>query len=293
MSVLAGYYDRLVRVVGSLVPSRARVVEADAPAAATAVTERPAVSVGSNVVVKLVDGTLVEGEVVSVKDDDRAAERVDGSRRGVSVAASELCRHTPMVGASVRLLGRTVDCHGRPLDGMGPVAGMVPVAMFRSTRRIHRLRRESLGNARAPELFQGALAVARTPWPDAGRQLTEIARAHDGPVVAALIGGSLLEHSVFSADLMEAFYRTAIVSVPKECRPFRALRTFRVAATIASYLAREGENVLLLVSWRLAALPSAAETTAPHDVTAVWSIEEGVTGFDVELGYGTARGRAA
>jgi flagellar biosynthesis/type III secretory pathway ATPase len=292
MSVLTGYYDRLVQALATLVPSRARgsVVAADS---SSAVAKGLAAPVGSNVVIKLSDGTLVEGEVVSVKGEDCSVELVDDATGVSSGSPVELWQHTPMVGVSVRLLGRSVDCHCRPLDGMGRIAGMTPVPMFRNTRRIQRMHRAPLGNRKAPELFRGALAATRTPWPDAGRQLSEIARAHDGPVVASLIGGSVLEHSVFSADLMEAFYRTALISMPRECRPFRALRTFRVAATIASHFASEGENVMLLVSWRVGALPSAAETTGPHDVTTIWSIEEGVTGFDVELGHGTARGRAA
>jgi hypothetical protein len=285
MRILTGYVDRLVQAIGSFVASRKHprmhvVNDADGidePATA----DEPVASVGTSALVRRADGSIVEGRVVAI-GSGRLLALADTNRAAVS-AGREDRSYLPLIGVSEKLLGRTVDCHASPVDGMGPVGGAVLVELVGAIDRAPMAVREPMEIAAAPGLFRGAKAVLRSRGPDALRHLCEIARAHRGPVVAAMIGGSQFEHSIFSADLLEAFYRTVLLSEPREMRPHRALRTFRAAATIASYLARAGDDPLLLVSWNLPAYPMGAESNAPHDVTSVWSIEGSVSGFDVEI----------
>jgi hypothetical protein len=140
--------------------------------------------------------------------------------------------------------------------------------------------------------FKGARAAVVGKWRDTGSRLAAIARSHNGPVVAAMVGGSLLEHSMFSADLRAAFYRTVLITEPGERQPFRALRALRAAMSIASYLS-DGADVLLVVGWRLHGLPSISDSTAPYGVTSIWSIEREIAGFDLVVGGKTQTGRAA
>jgi hypothetical protein len=146
--------------------------------------------------------------------------------------------------------------------------------------------------AHATDLFRGAKAALKSPWPDASLELAEMARSHNGPIVAALIGGSILEHSLFSADLREAFYRTVLMSEPGEKQAFRALRALRGAMALASYCAA-GADVLLVVGWHLRGQPSISDSTAPHGVTSIWSIEQETPGFDLVVGRQTETRRAA
>jgi flagellar biosynthesis/type III secretory pathway ATPase len=198
------------------------------------------------------------------------------------------------VGASENLFGRTIDCLGDPVDGMGAVSRLEPVPLRRPARRGTRLAlRIPLGLDGAPGVFRGAHALVTHPWPRAGRLLARIARSWRKPIVAVLVGGGILEHSLFSADLAEAFYRCVMISEPGGRRPFRAMRAYRVAAALAGWFGARAGDALLVVGWRVRGLPAVADTTVAHAVTSIWSIEGVAAGFDLEIGPGAAERRAA
>jgi hypothetical protein len=71
------------------------------------------------------------------------------------------------------------------------------------------------------------------------------------------------------------------------------MKAYRVAAALAGWFGARAGDALLVVGWRVRGVPAAADTTVPHDVTSIWSIEEEARGFDIEIGPGAAERRAA
>ena len=279
------YFRRLADVVFDFSGPRAagRVIDLRG---ATAVIEGLAVPVGGRVTIERFRCGRAQAEVVAAK----------GARSHVALLERPACVlpgarvdfHSPVavIGASRNLLGRAIDPLGRPADGLGPISGRVPVTLVEPGAFARPFSRKPLtrGVARlAPgiQLFRGArVAVAEA----SSATLAGLALAHDGPVVAALVGGTSGSHVAFRWALGEAGARTVCVLEPGRPGPIRARTAYRVAETLARFLAKEDErDAVLVVDWRAAGPAPVAEVAPVEEVTAFWSgVEFGVS-FDAEI----------
>ncbi|MBL8965455.1 MAG: FliI/YscN family ATPase, partial [Spirochaetaceae bacterium] len=202
-------------------------------------------------------GRTSYAEVVGLREDAvqlMAYEGLEGIEVGCAVVATgELLR----VPVSDRLLGRVLDCMGRPTDGKGdvfsdttyPAVARPPDAMTRKriTRRVVTGVRSidglvPLGRGQRIGIFAGS-GVGKSTL------LGMIARNTDADVnVIALIGERGREVREFiENDLGEEGLRRSVVIVStSDTPPLARLRGAYVAAAVSEYFRDQGKDVMLL-----------------------------------------------
>ncbi len=299
MTLERNYFRRLADVVFDFDAPRAagRVIDLRGGSGAASATESGTIEglacpLGARVAIELLRGGSVQAEVVGTQGALSAVEFLDPPGAVLPDARAHFCWAVPVIGASRRLLGRAIDALGRPADGLGPVSGRSPVALAEPgafAAPLSRAPLESGVNELAGEtrIFRGArVAVSER----GAAALADLALAHDGPVVAALVGGTPGAHASFRRALGEARARTACVLEPGKPAPVRARTAYRVAEALARFLAaEEGRDAILLVEWR-AGLPAPVAEIAPvEEVTTFWWGVEFGAAFDAELAVRTER----
>lgn len=202
-------------------------------------------------------GRTAYAEVVGLREDAvqlMAYEGLEGIEVGCAVIATgELLR----VPVSDRLLGRVLDCMGRPADGKGPVAAETyypavarpPDAMTRAriTRRVVTGVRAidgliPLGRGQRVGIFAGS-GVGKSTL------LGMIARNTDADVnVIALIGERGREVREFIENDLgeEGLSRSVLVVSTSDTPPLARLRGAYVAAAVAEYFRDRGLDVMHL-----------------------------------------------
>jgi flagellar biosynthesis/type III secretory pathway ATPase len=279
------YFRRLADVVFDLAGPRAagRVIDLRGN---SAVIEGLTVPVGGRVTIDRFRRRGARAEVVGVEGARSRIALLEHPGSVLPGASAEFHSPVAVIGASRNLLGRAVDPLGRPADGLGPISGRVPVTLVEPGAFARPLARTRLtrGVARlAPgiHIFRGArVAVAEA----SSATLAGLALAHDGPVVAALVGGTPGSHVAFRWALGEAGARTVCVLEPGRPGPVRARTAYRVAETLARFLAKEEErDAVLVVDWRVAGPAPVADVAPVEEVTAFWSGVEFSVSFDAEI----------
>lgn len=196
-------------------------------------------------------------EVVGLREDSvqlMAYEGLEGIEVGCQVIATGEMLHVPV---SDRLLGRVLDCMGRPADGKGDIASETlypavarpPDALTRKriTRRVVTGVRSidgliPLGRGQRIGIFAGS-GVGKSTL------LGMIARNTDADVnVIALIGERGREVREFiENDLGEEGLRRSVVIVStSDTSPLARLRGAYVAAAVAEHFRDAGKDVMLL-----------------------------------------------
>jgi len=262
----ANIYERLADVVAEIDTPRAfgrvKVAHGD-----KVEVEGLALPLGGVAFVGRPDGTLVEGEVVGVSRSSTRL-RLLGSADGVVAGAEvEFGSSSPVARLSRAMMGRSTDALARPVDGLGPFPGAVPVALARSSPRTRRARR-TLVRGGEPE--------------DRAAFLAEAAVQHEGPVVALLVGGAEGSHRQFFEMMGTTGARTARVVEPGRISRTRARRAARVAGTLALLLAdAEGRPALVVVDWRVPG-PSPLGLAFLEASKSLWSLGRGAHDADFD-----------
>ena len=252
---------RVERVAGSVVDVR---FDGDAPPL------RAALHTPDRSLVFEVQAQLERGLVRSI-----ALQSTAGLRRGAAIEASEGGLTIP-VGPS--LLGRVVDCLGRPLDSGAPVLAEERRSLHRTPPALHR---RTTGPVQP--LFTG-LKVVDLLCPIArggntglfggagvGKTLllmelvATVLASHEGYAVFAGVGERIREGHELWTDFQETglLARTAMVFGQMDAPPGMRLRTPHAALTIAEHFRDgEGAHVLLLIDNIFRFVQAGAETSA-------------------------------
>lgn len=236
MSMGADIYGRLADVARGIDAPRALGRVAAARGDEIEV-EGLALPVGGAAFVRRSDGSVVEGEVMSVSVEGARVRLLESGEGVVAGAPVEFGGRSPVARLSRALMGRAIDALARPADGLGAFPGAVPVALARSSARTR---------PGARTLVKGGSAY------DRARFLARAAADHEGPVVALLVGGAAAVDRRFVEMLGDARARTARVVEPGRVSRARAWRAARVAGTLGGLLSdEEGRPALIVIDWRV------------------------------------------
>jgi flagellum-specific ATP synthase len=196
-------------------------------------------------------------EVVGLREDAvqlMSYAALDGISVGNVVIATGECLKVPV---SERLLGRVIDCMGRPMDGKGDIAspilypavntGSDPLARKRITERVVTGVRSidgllPMGKGQRVGIFAGS-GVGKSTL------LGMIARNTNADVnVIALIGERGREVREFiENDLGEdGLARSVVIVSTSDTPPLARLRGAYVAAAVSEYFRDRGDDVMLL-----------------------------------------------
>ncbi len=202
-------------------------------------------------------GKAAYAEVVGLREDSvqlMAYEGLEGIEVGCQVIATGGMLEVPV---SDRLLGRVLDCMGRPADGKGdissdtmyPAVARPPDALTRKriTRRVVTGVRAidgltPLGRGQRIGIFAGS-GVGKSTL------LGMIARNTDADVnVIALIGERGREVREFIENDLgeEGLKRSVVIVSTSDTSPLARLRGAYVAAAVAEHFRDEGKDVMLL-----------------------------------------------
>jgi flagellum-specific ATP synthase len=202
-------------------------------------------------------GKAAYAEVVGLREDSvqlMAYEGLEGIEVGCQVIATGELLQVPV---SERLLGRVLDCMGRPADGKGDVASDTfypavarpPDALLRKriTRRVVTGVRSidgltPLGRGQRIGIFAGS-GVGKSTL------LGMIARNTDADVnVIALIGERGREVREFIENDLgeEGLKRSVVIVSTSDTSPLARLRGAYVASAVAEYFRDSGKDVMLL-----------------------------------------------
>ncbi len=293
MTLEKNYFRRLADVVFDFDAPRAagRVIDLRGGLGINSGTESGTIQglacpLGARVAIERSRGGSVQAEVVGTQGALSAVEFLDPPGAVLSGARAHFCWAVPVIGASRKFLGRAIDALGRPTDGLGPVSGRSPVALAEPGAFAAPLSRAPLESgvnelAGETQVFRGARVAVSERGSSA---LADLALAHDGPVVAALVGGTPGAHASFRRALGEARPRTACVLEPGSPSSIRARTAYRVAEALARFLAaEEGRDAILLVDWRAGIPAPVAEIAPVEEVTSFWWGVEFGASFDAEF----------
>ncbi|MDR2552465.1 MAG: FliI/YscN family ATPase [Treponema sp.] len=200
---------------------------------------------------------IIHAEVVGLREDTvqlMAYDDTGGIEVGCRVIASGQRLEIPV---SEQLLGRVLDCMGRPLDGKGGIASPLrysaaalppdPLTRQRITRRIVTGVRAidgllSVGRGQRLGIFAGS-GVGKSTL------LGMIARnTNAGVNVVALIGERGREVNDFIANDLGSggMTKTVVVVSPSNSPPLARLRGAYTATAVAEYFRDQGMDVMLL-----------------------------------------------
>jgi len=202
-------------------------------------------------------------EVQAQLDHDRvrgmALQATRGLTRGTPVEALGQPLSVP-VGPG--LLGRVIDCLGRPLDGLPPIEGAERRAIHRAPPPLHRHTRTPgeplrtglkvidllcpIARGGKAGLFGGA-GVGKTLL--LMELVSSILATHEGQAVFAGVGERIREGHELWTDFREAglLARTAMVFGQMDAPPGIRFRTPHAALTVAEHFRDEGDRHVLLV----------------------------------------------
>ncbi|WP_420496989.1 flagellar protein export ATPase FliI [Spongiibacter nanhainus] len=215
-------------------------------------------AVGSYCKVATTDGSFLEAEVVGFSGDSMLLMPT-GELRGVMPNA----RVIPLdkgsdVDIGNGLLGRVIDAAGKPLDGLGPIAGGQSRSL--SGTPINPLSRQPI---REP-LDVGVRAINALLTVGRGQRLGLFAGSGVGKsvllgmmtrfteadvVVVGLIGERGREVKEFIDGILgrEGLRRAVVVATPADHPPLMRMRGASLATTIAEHFRDQGKQVLLLM----------------------------------------------
>ncbi len=202
-------------------------------------------------------GRTAYAEVVGLREDSvqlMSYEGLEGIEVGCQVIATGELLHVPV---SDRLLGRIIDCMGRPADGKGdissdlmyPAVARPPDALTRKriTRRVVTGVRSidgliPLGRGQRVGIFS-ASGVGKSTI------LGMIARNTDADInVIALIGERGREVREFIENDLgeEGLKRSVVIVSTSDTPPLSRLRGAYIAAAVSEYFRDQGKDVMLL-----------------------------------------------
>jgi len=202
-------------------------------------------------------GRTCYAEVVGLREDAvqlMSYEGLEGIEVGCAVIATGELLSVPV---SDRLLGRVLDCMGKPADGKGDIASSVsypavarppdPMTRSRITRRVVTGVRSidgliPLGRGQRVGIFSGS-GVGKSTL------LGMIARNTDADInVIALIGERGREVREFIENDLgeEGLKRSVVIVSTSDTPPLARLRGAYVAAAVSEYFRDRGKDVMLL-----------------------------------------------
>jgi flagellum-specific ATP synthase len=200
---------------------------------------------------------VIEAEVTGIRNETvqlMAYEETTGIEAGDRVVAAGALLEIPV---SPRLLGRVLDCRGRPADGKGGVAAQIKYPALASapdplSRRPIRQRISTGVRAIDGLLTAGRgqrLGIFAGSGVGKSTLLGMIARNTNADVnVIALIGERGREVNEFiESDLgPEGLARSVVIAVPGNAPPLARLRGAYTATAVAEYFRDQGGDVMLL-----------------------------------------------
>ncbi|MDR2211055.1 MAG: FliI/YscN family ATPase [Spirochaetaceae bacterium] len=237
-----------IKCVGHVVKVQGLLIESRGPQAIIGELCRIEVPKGSG---------IVQAEVVGLREDIiqlMAYGDIEGIEIGSRVIASGMRLKIPV---SKKLLGRVLDCMGRPLDDKGEIASRIhysatalppePLKRRRVTQRIVTGVRAidgllSVGRGQRLGIFAGS-GVGKSTL------LGMVARNTNADVnVVALIGERGREVNDFIAKDLgpEGLAKTVLVVSPSNSPPLARLRGAYTATAVAEYFRDQGLDVMLL-----------------------------------------------
>ena len=237
-----------IKCVGHVIKVQRLLIESSGPQAVVGEQCRIEVPKGRGIIPAEVVG--LRGDIVQLMPYGET----DGIETGCRVIASGKQLEIPV---SKKLLGRVLDCTGRPLDDKGEVASHVhypamadppdPLKRRRITQRIVTGVRAidgllSVGRGQRMGIFSGS-GVGKSTL------LGMIARNANADVnVVALIGERGREVNDFIANDLgpEGIKKTVMVVSPSNSPPLARLRGAHTATAIAEYFRDQGLDVMLL-----------------------------------------------
>jgi flagellum-specific ATP synthase len=218
----------------------------------------PSAAVGDFCEIQMRDGRLVRTQVIGFRDGhvlSMPLEETDGLHLGDPITAR---KEDARIDAGPELLGRVLDGFGKPLDGLGPLAGGEPYDLF--AQAPGPLDREPIGEA----LVTGIRAIDSLLTCGKGQRigifggsgvgkstlLGTMARHSSADVsVIALIGErnrevrDFIDHELGPEGLKKS---VLVVATSDRPAPLR-IRAVFVALAIAEYFRDQGKDVLLVM----------------------------------------------
>ena len=218
----------------------------------------PLVGLGRICEIQLADGRRAMAEVVGFHGANRILiplEGIEGVAPGDAVFARAAPRCIPLGPA---LLGRVIDCLGRPMDGKGPIdcpdRGSLdavpppPLSRQRITRPL----------AFGIRVFDGLLTCGRGQrlgifaGSGVGKStlLGEIARTSEADVnVLALVGERGREVRAFIEDSLgeKGLARSVVAVATSDTSPVQRVKVAFAALAVAEYFRDQGKNVLFMM----------------------------------------------
>lgn len=215
-------------------------------------------SPGALVQIATETGSTAEAEVVGFRDGRNLLFLTDPNARIVIGARALLRPGGQDVTVGDGLLGRVIDAHGEPLDGLPPVQGAARWPLH--GRPVNPLARAALDRPLdvGVRIVNAALTLAEgqrigiVAGSGVGKSvLVEMMARHAEAdvIVIALIGERAREVGHFARRLMSgaSAARTCLLAVPADRSPLLRLRGVRRAMAISEWFRAQGRRVLLIL----------------------------------------------
>ncbi len=240
--------DRPPRTIGRLVAHEGRILEA----------EGIALPLGSGVRIEAAGGRTIQGEVAGFRGKRTAIVPFETAAPLALGGRVEADGRADVAQCGDGLIGRIVDAHGLPLDGL-------PLREGRTTIPLNGRRRNPLNTGRVTRPFAtGVRAIDALLTLGEGQRVAIVAGSGVGKsvlmgqilagadcdiIVAGLIGERGREVADFIATGLtpEARAKAVVVAVPADHAPLLRLRATLRATAIAEYFCGRGKRVLLLI----------------------------------------------
>ena len=224
----------------------------------TVESKGPPVGVGQICEIRLADGRRVLAEVVGFHNEHRILvplEGIEGIAPGDVVSAHAAVRY---IGLGPGILGRVVDCMGRPIDGRGPIAGPHRRELYGSSPPPLQRQRVEKPLAFGIRCIDGLLTCGRGQrmgifaGSGVGKSilLGEIARSSEADVnVLALVGERGREVRAFLEESLgpKGLARSVVAVATSDTSPIQRVKVAFTAVAIAEYFRDLGKNVLFMM----------------------------------------------